>query len=287
MKIRSTLAVISLAFFTSCNNFNIFGPVDNPGGDTQVLAYARACLNQGNFTCALENYAKLTTVFADVQKSEQAMTILNQQGITMGAFSNAFGTGSRNTTGGTAISKLAGAIMSGAGASRRTEIGRAAFYAASISNSSSSLKHMTRFLVGLAMFAAVLSEDTSSSTGFSQADLVTTPSTCVTGPGAQCNGPAGKNIVSGSASPIGGSGANNLDVITLSNYQTELGGAPSLAMIDAAVNTVANAITFLDTSGTGLGSITQSLTSALSALDPDAAGSPLYRRAMLINGIGL
>jgi hypothetical protein len=286
MKTRSILLFFCAAFLTSCNVFNIWGPLDNPSGDTQVLAYARACLNHGNFTCALENYAKLTTVYSDIQKSEQAMTILNQQGVTMGAFSSAFGTGSRNTTGGAALSKLAGSLRSGAGASRRTELGRAAMYAASISSSSSSLKHMTRFLVGLAVFAAVLSEDTSSSTGFAKTDLVTNPSGCTGLLNANCNAPAGKNIVQGTA--LAGSGASMLDALDTTTITTFMGAtSPSLYMVDAAVNTIANAITFLDTSGSGIGSITQSLTAALSGTDPDAGASPNYRYLMYANGVGL
>ena len=282
------VSLFVLIFASGCNTFNIFGPVDNPSGDIQTLAYARACLNQGSFQCALNNYAKLTSVYDDISKSEQAMVILNQQGGTMGAFAAAFGTGSKNTTGGAAISKLAGTMSSGAGATRRTELGRAAILASSISSQSANLKHMTRFLVALVFFAAVLGEDTGSSTGMLATELATSPTACIAAfSNANCGMPSGKRIVTGTT--LGGSSIT-LDVLTTSNLTSLLGGtSPTLFMIDAAVNTIGDALTQLGGGSSGVGQVAQSLITTLSGLDPDGGAfeSPIYRRTMLQNGIGL
>lgn len=74
--------VLTLIIFSPLlNSCNLFGKLDDPSGDEQILALARSCLNNNDFACAQEAYAKLSTNYNDIKITEQGITTLAQNGL--------------------------------------------------------------------------------------------------------------------------------------------------------------------------------------------------------------
>lgn len=102
------LRIILMVIFLSTNlGCNIFEKFDEPEGDSQVLAAARACFDEGDYQCALQNYAKLTSATNDVKYSEEAFLIITRQGLGMSNFYSAFGQGGD----GRSLTKLANGLI--------------------------------------------------------------------------------------------------------------------------------------------------------------------------------
>ena len=109
--------MVGVSILPSCNFFSV---IDSPGGDTQLISAARACFDQGDFTCALDHYSQLSDSESDVNHSESAFTILHENGIGMGQFMTAFGTGSSG--GGKVLTDLANLVASDASQTKRTAV---------------------------------------------------------------------------------------------------------------------------------------------------------------------
>ena len=86
------LALVNL----SC--LNVFSPIDSPSGDAQFLSLARACFDQGDIDCANKYYAKVSgTTEAETAAAEEAFTILDKNGATMGALMQSLGCGASSS----------------------------------------------------------------------------------------------------------------------------------------------------------------------------------------------
>lgn len=268
-----TAALALSAFAVSCT-FNVFDPIDGPGGDAQLISAARAALDRGEFEKAVEYYQKLSNS-GDIAKSEQAFTLLAKNNVGMGAFASAFGTGGSRA--GAAITKIASGIGSGAGEATRIEIFQAFKIALTIDDAS--LRGLTRFLSATALIAETLAEGAANPAAVTTTDIAATPSSC---PGVSCIANAACNRPSASTLTSGG-GVFDLETATEASMKSST-NAPTLSLIHSAITEIEQGLNELGSSG-NLGS---SLTSFTDAFDPLllVGEAPCYRAALLIQGIG-
>lgn len=147
-------SLLALAGLTSCN---IYGGIDKPSGDAQLISAARACLDDGNFSCATTYYQQVSASNLDIQQSEEAFTLLNQSGASMAAFAGAFGNG-QNISVGSAITTLADYLLvtGTVGQVMRTSIYTA--FESETRITDSGLKNMVKFLGAVSFAAEILAE---------------------------------------------------------------------------------------------------------------------------------
>jgi hypothetical protein len=184
---------------------NVFDPLDSPDGDAQLLSAARACLDQGDFACALEHYQKISDDQKDVRASEEAYTILAQHNVGFGAMASAFG----SNPNGVGLTSLASSITPGAGEARRLALYEA--YRKHQVIAQPSLKHLVRFLGATALAAEILAETAGGDGVVNAADLasggstcrntgLSPPNPCLTYNG--CDGPASQPLLTSAAASI-------------------------------------------------------------------------------------
>lgn len=197
---KCTWIVIIAAFL--CGGCNLTGFMDSPSNDDQYISAARACLDQGNFQCAMDDYGKVSSANSDISNSEMAITELDEQGATMDAFMDFVADlGEYNT--GVAITKLVEKLIPGAGETKRVAIWTA--YNSRTSIGDTELQNFVQFAGGLALAAEILAEAGNTDTQqLFQADLVETPSTCISSSGSSssCGPPTsgfGSNLTSNNA----------------------------------------------------------------------------------------
>lgn len=186
---------------------NLTGFMDNPSNDDQYLSAARACLDKGDFQCALDNYGKVSGAETDVANSEIAMTQLDEQGADMAAFMN-FVADLGDQTPGYAITKFAERLVPNAGLAKREAIWNAFNMRSQINTPD--LANFVEFAGGLSLAGELLAEGADSTTAIlSQSDLANNPSTCIAAgvscaATAGCDGPTsgtGSNLTGASGTP--------------------------------------------------------------------------------------
>jgi hypothetical protein len=204
----SVIAVSALSV-TSCN---IFSPLSSPSGDAQLLSEARACFDQGNYTCANNDYEKLSSSDADIATSEEAYVTLAQEGASMANLMLFVGD-ITNVGVGQGLTNFAQRLSSGAGEAKRVAIWNA-FH--SYNNvQSTNLAQFVRFVGALSLVGEILAEAQGTDTLLHQTDLVQTPATCLSTGSAACLGSNITACENGSGplqstaetAPIDGSGA--------------------------------------------------------------------------------
>lgn len=260
---------------------NVLSVVDSPDGDAQLLSAARACFDEGDLECARNHYNQLSRDYEDIQKSELAYAILDENGAGMSAFIAAFGKGN----GGDGLTKLANAIAAkGANATRRLNL-LSAYQKAETSAgnqiSDQNIRGLVRFISGIAIAAEILAEtvNANGNTTLDASDLVASVSGCLSvHSGANCNKNAGINVIDD------GSAAYNLND---SNISTLLSSTANMAMLHAAVNAVYSALTN-DLSASGKFTNTLSFVQTLNNLGgaSSALASQIYRYTMISNSVG-
>jgi hypothetical protein len=273
MRSRYFTLLLWIPLFSGCN---IFGPLDTPSGDAQILAAARACFDQQDYSCATRYYSQLSSS-SDQAVAEDILATLADNGATAGVFINAVLESSSN--GGKLITKLAGSLTAYSGQTSRISLFHAFQKYSHISNNH--LKNLMRFLASLSLISEILAETSTHSGIYQSTDLVLDPTHCndtdiATYPTA-CNAALNSKLVTGSAIP-------SLDKAT----DLDLYGSPSLFMLNGGILQMEDAITQL-----GAGSkISDSTSSFVSTMSADATTTllnsdvPKYRMALIKLGIG-
>jgi hypothetical protein len=274
---------LALSVFAVSCGFNVFGPIDGPRGDAQLISAARAALDRGDFEEAVEYYKRLENN-ADVKASEQAFAYMAKHNVGMKTIAAAFGSGS-NVNAGKAITLIANAIGSDAGAATRLELFHAYQLHASVTEPS--LKGFVRFLGALALLADMVAEGASNPSHITPADLVLTPESCTKAvcavppvPGnPDCGKPSGSALNSGPTTPIDLADASTTDaVISDSTF------APTLSLIQSAIVEIKLGLNQINSSG-NLASSLEAFTSSFDGVALLNEG-PCYRAGLVDTGIG-
>ncbi len=273
----SYLFVLATLSATGLSGCNIFDPLDSPSGDEQLLSAARACFDQGDYQCALDHYAKLSTDQAETVAAETAFVMLDRAGAGMSSFTQVVGNGK---TDGKALSKFATLLTPSAGEAKRLEIYRAYQKVALIQNNVQ-LRGLVRFVTGIALAAELLAEDAGGDGTYQNTDLVTsaTVDSCrVAACPGSCTKAASSSFNTGSVVDITG---NNPPA------ESSMSGALTWGKFYGAVQAVDQGLTTeLATSGKfqNISSTFNVITTAGSAL---ANASDLCFRALLLEtGVG-
>jgi hypothetical protein len=169
--------VLTLIIFSPLlNSCNLFGKIDDPSGDEQILALARSCLNNNDFACAQEAYGKLSADYNDIKITEQGITTLAENGLfSIQDLITVLGT---NTGSGSSIRLLAELVASRgkANAANRAIIQTVFASAAGIANSNK--KAYLKFLSATAMFANTLGEAAGADFSISKNELSSDGTAC-------------------------------------------------------------------------------------------------------------
>jgi hypothetical protein len=242
--------LVTVAMLSACN---LYGSLDKPSGDAQILSYARGCLDQGDYVCATNYYQQLSANDNDQKVSELIFTVLAQNQIfSIADLVNALGSGTGNAQSYLVISQLM-AARGITGANSRVIIQQAYASAATITNIQ--LKAFMQFIAAVAMFSEVGANAVGSGGLIHGSDLVTNPSTC------SCNNMC--VCTAGCANP----GTNNLDTNTGSE-PTDMGvaanwnGVATPAKLVVAATSAAAQLTVF----TGQASNYQGILSAISQI---------------------
>ena len=277
-KILSILAYSLIA--TSLSACNLFAFVDKPSGDAQLLDYARACLDKGDYACATANYQLLSNSYLDQKISESSLTTLAGKNIFfMGDLFNALG-GGKGTASSFSTLAVTLASRSVTDGPSRTIIEQAFLDSSGISDST--LKAYMQFITALAMFNEILANAVTSKQ-LVNSDIAVNPALCaasgcgVLGAGAttDCTQPANNFL------DVNTGGAE-VDTTLGMNLVTGWGSSASLekaAMAVKAANTAAGVL--FGTSGGGLAGIFTKL-QTLSGLGGGATTVACLQRQLIL-----
>lgn len=266
---------IVMMWATALGGCNFFKMIDPPSGDAQLLSAARACFDQGDFTCASRYYGMVSSSNSDQALSETAFELLNQNGVTAVTFMNAAVAG--GSSAGALVTNLAGSLTGGAGETLRLALFRAYKTAAGIRDSST--QGLVVFITSMSLLAEILAEDATTQGTFKKSDFVLTPSSCTSIlTVVPCGPPAADKLIDGGSA------------ITLSTAtESDMSGSPSLRMIDAAINEILRGVNQMGSTaklGTASGSFASELIAAAAGNIGTPAGSPVYRFTLLRLDVG-
>jgi len=302
--------LMTIGFVTGCN---LYEGMSTPSGDDQILSKARACFDQGDFTCASKYYAQLSSANSDTTNSEEAFLLLAQAGASSGAFVNAVlgdnsSIGSSGNAAGAFLTRLAITMTNNSpGLTTRTSLYQA--YAKYQSISNTSLAGLVRFIASATLLAEIFAEAAQTEGQFNQSDLVQVPSTCqnvsltnlasITSAAtfATCAAPSDTPF-SGSAlkdDVLGGTISNSLGTPVSQTQMTQQ--FPDLYLVLALINEISYGVQQLTSSGTNsnLGSSSssfsttinnemQTIKTALSTTDPFSSSS--FQGGIVPGGVG-
>lgn len=275
------IGIFSLCFILS--GCNVFGWLDAPSGDTQLLEAARSCLDRGDFVCARDYYSQVSASFADTVEAEEAYLALDEQGVSIRVLAQAFFSGSFGTPG---LTVLANQISS-AGETKRNAIHAA--YLKHLNMTAGSEREFVRFITGLALAAELLAESKGavSTSDLETDDLATTPSTCMAAGlctvEATCDPPAA--IAFRQTAPS----FTAVDISGLADLTTG-DGKPTYAMLNDTLDETVTALTALGASGGFSSGGTDfsdigTVFGTLGALGSDTERARCYTQGLLNNGI--
>lgn len=237
------LFTLILASLNSGCGLNVFGPLDSPTSDAQLLAAARACLDQGDATCALDFYNRMSSGATDVKQSEAAFSAMYSQGATFGVFLTSVGSSASIA----ALGRMANSLVSGAGAAKRQALWAAYKRADSISDATT--KNFTKFVTSFALTSAILAEAAGSDSRVTTSDIVTNGTACAA-LANNCNvGNHGTTyaVCAGGSSALLDTPSTAIDLDTTDN--ATVGSTLTLALLNAAVSKVSSSLTALGSGG--------------------------------------
>lgn len=157
---------------------NLFGGIDKPSSDPQYLEAARACLDSGDFQCALDNYKALSDSYADVRINETALTQLAQARIF--SFSDLIGSLGSSLGSNLSFGTLANTLASHGAATTTNQSLIQKIYNDCNSISNVKLKAFSQFIAALSMFNTILGSAVGDDGVLTASDLVQDPGTCAT-----------------------------------------------------------------------------------------------------------
>lgn len=267
---KQYLGIACLVFLLGgCNSYSF---LDTPSGDAQLLSAARGCFDKGDYECASKYYSQVSGDSSDLANSEEAFEILAQNGMTVGIFMSAAIDGGSDS--GVLITKIANALTPVAKKSTRLGIFHAYQKTSSIGDRHT--QGLIRFITSISFLSEILAEDASTPGKLAKSDLVQNPVTCLasepTFASSGCNPPAGKKIVTGQSISL--PTATDTDI-------SGPGGAPTLYMINAAIEEISTSINQMQASG-DIGSSSTSFSTAVLAAATFLSLSPSAYRGTLI-----
>lgn len=273
----SLLTYMLLTFHTAgCGNF--FGGIDKPSGNTQLLSAARAAVDRGDFASATKYYSQLyNTSVSDTALVESIFTVLDQNGLSMGAFITAFASAASSKSFVSSLTNQLAGILTYQSPGQTLRLTFFKAYQQSMSIQNSTLQVLAQLISTLGLMAEILAETAQRAGVFKQSDLVSNPINCINGVSmsTSCTFRAGSPLISGTAIPI---------QATTDHFS----GQPSLYMFNQALIQVIQAVSKLNTSGAPLDSSSNALNQALSAASSTISLTPHFYLAVMIElGIGL
>jgi hypothetical protein len=256
------IAIISPLFLMGCN---LWGGIDGPSGDAQILSSCRADFDQGDYDDALKCYQQLSSNDSDIGLSESAYVGLTQAGASMKAYASAFGKGDVSI--GPAITTFAeGILAQGSGQTTRVAIWQA--FNQQVNIHDPNLKALVRFLGSLSFAAEILAETSADKIHIYKADLGN-----------------GKVTVSGSFPAVLGGAPliNSTGAATLANVSV---ATPTYNMFDSALAEILLDVAQLNAQGT-FGTSTLSFANTLTtAFQSGLVTTSAYVSALTAVGIG-
>ncbi|NDG83917.1 MAG: hypothetical protein EBX52_02640 [Proteobacteria bacterium] len=237
MKTRFLIPLFGLSAltFSACN---LFGGLSKPSNDAQYLEAARACLDRGDFQCALDNYNALSNSENDRKISETSLTRLAQAKIF--SFSDLIGSLGSGTGSGSTFVTMANDLAKRSAANESNRLLIKSLYNANAGITNSKLRAFSRFIAALSMMNEILAEVAGPDQTLRASDIVADPTLCSMAaclPGdpnyAACD------IGTSSTYPVYTNGVDNSgDPVNLDSSSV-WAGTPSLQMILVAAS-VAN-----------------------------------------------
>lgn len=301
MKAISRLSIgASVFLFSSCFSLNVFQPFDHPTSDPQLTEAARACLDKGDYSCALQDYEKLSSSSSDVANSEEAFTLYNNAGIDMGAFIGAFGGG--GNAAGSGLTNIANAIPAnvndvGSGNQISTLLEIYHGYQKVQDIRDQSLRGIVRLVGAVGMMGAILGDMATTRGNLLTTDIATSPSACenfglacgVTSTANPCFQP-NDNVVTGDTSHQIWAGSTSTNDLLAQAGDAEI--TASFAILFTALQAAEQGLTDLSVSSGGASGLFGNLNAIGYAAatqtvppSPDAT-SPCFRQLLLNEGIG-
>lgn len=226
-------SLFTLAALPGC--VNLFDPIDNPGGEQQLLSAARAAFDKGDIATARELYGKAG---GEASISELVFVDLDSCGADIAAFATALSRGS---------SGVSGTMLTVMGEKMNPQVSTACFatllaaYKSSLTITDANLRGFTSYMAALAIAGEVIGTNSGITANaiLEVADIYGTPSTCA----ASCAGcpkadgiSAAAAVTLSSASSITAAwgtlkGAINAATTALSDLQISTG--PSSTLVSA------------------------------------------------------
>lgn len=172
-KILIPVLLLSVCAVSACN---LFGGLSKPSNDEQYLIAARACLDQGDYSCALSNYQALSDSKIDERLSESSLTTLAQNGVF--SFSDLIGTLGSSRGNGASFTSMANLL---AQRGKTTSAVRQAIQETYVQNSGiqrPELKAFSKFVSSLAMLNSILATVAGADGVLTASDIAFGPSQC-------------------------------------------------------------------------------------------------------------
>jgi len=253
MKTRALipLFVLSILPLAGCN---LFGGLSSPSSDPQYLVAARACLDRGDYQCALDNYRALSGNQNDIKVSEISLTQLAQANIF--SFSDLISSLGGATGSGGSFATMANDLARRGAASETNRLLIKDIFESNNQIGDLKLRAFSKFLAAISMQNEILAEMAGADQSLTASDLVASPSACNS---SSCFANAG-GVCDPGTSTVGPTASDPAD---MSSATTNWSGAVSLQMlIAAAADANDSANTFRGgTSNSGIFTAINSLTS--------------------------
>ena len=275
MKTRYLIPLFSLSILPLAG-CNLFGGLSSPSSDPQYLVAARACLDRGDYQCALDNYRALSGNQNDIKVSETSLTQLAQANIF--SFSDLISSLGGATGSGGSFATMANDLARRGAASETNRLLIQTIYAANASINDQKLQAFSKFLAAISMVNELLAEIAGPDNSLTGHDIVANPSACLA---ANCGStPTACDPVGGtSGTPkVYTNGSNSLGDPTNLDSVTNWNNSPTIQMLLIATD-VANqrASEFRGAGGSGI----FSAISNLGPLGSSAPGQCLIRQQVL------
>jgi hypothetical protein len=285
--VKFRFCIVFFAFaITGCN---LYGGLDKPSGDEQILSSARACFDQGDYSCAAKLYSQLSDAASDEATAEEVFLVLNQSGATATALINAVTSSGSNV--GRILTQLANSLAPQASEQTRLNLFHA--YQKNTSINNLRVRGLIRFLTSLTLMGEIFAENADPVTKkFTENSLVTNPTNCKNAV-TNCNNSVLTSCLTISTSCVRPSTdkferGNSLSPFSTAATDSTMSGAPKLYMILALLEEMQSGLTQMQSSselGGSAGAISNDiLTRGASAIIDQT--SPVFRGLLLINGIG-
>jgi|GEM_PF-3743056 len=267
IKLGAISACIPLiTLLTSCN---LYGGLSSPSNDEQHVSAARACLDHGDYSCALEHYRAISDAYADVRINETSLTQLAQaQVFSIADMIASIGTslGSGNTL--ISMTELV-ASRNVMNAANRAMIQRTYANNDLISNQNPKLRAFSKFISAVAMFNTLMASAVGPDGKLTASDLAVGGTACIGDASlVQCAAPGGTNLIDTNGSEPANMGASGWE------------NSPSVDMVWTALSDASTEINTFAGNASGILSVIVDIINT-------GAATPAAKRQQLIQILGI